>query len=99
METEMPDLTLRRITWADGQPSLDPEVYSVREGDRDVGRRPGFRLRVVYLWHVASGIRGDVGGRQGRMEEGPRGVENCAARSDPVKEIVLVTLAVGDETG
>jgi hypothetical protein len=48
METEMSDLTLRRITWDDGQPSLDPEDYSVREGDRDVGR----------IYHATGGARG-----------------------------------------
>jgi hypothetical protein len=40
---------LRRIIWADGQPSLDPEDYSVREDDRDVGR----------IYHTAGGARGD----------------------------------------
>jgi hypothetical protein len=40
---------LRRIIWADGQPSLDLEDYSVRENDRDVGR----------IYHTTGGARGD----------------------------------------
>jgi hypothetical protein len=43
-----PSFTLRRITWADGQPSHDPEDYSVREGGRDVGR----------IYHTTGGARG-----------------------------------------
>jgi hypothetical protein len=35
---DKPSFILRRIIWADGQPSLDPEDYSVRENERDVGR-------------------------------------------------------------
>jgi hypothetical protein len=31
----MSDLTLRRIIWNDGRPSLDREDYSVRQGGRD----------------------------------------------------------------
>ena len=39
---------LRRITWDDGKPSLDPEDYSVREGSRAVGR----------IYHTTGGARG-----------------------------------------
>jgi hypothetical protein len=44
----MGNLVLRRIAWDDGQPSLDPEDYSVREGDRNVGR----------IYHTTGGARG-----------------------------------------
>jgi hypothetical protein len=44
----MPDLTLRRITWDDGRPSLDREDYSVRQDGRDVGR----------VYHTTGGARG-----------------------------------------
>jgi hypothetical protein len=44
----MPDLTMRRITWDDGRPSLDREDYSVRQGGRDVGR----------IYHATGGARG-----------------------------------------
>jgi hypothetical protein len=40
---------LRRIIWADGKPSHDPEDYSVREGDRAVGR----------IYHTTGGARGE----------------------------------------
>jgi hypothetical protein len=47
--TSEPSFILSRIIWADGQPSLDPEDYSVRDGDRAVGR----------IYHTTGGARGD----------------------------------------
>jgi hypothetical protein len=41
--------TSRRIIWADGQPSHDPEDFSVLDGDRAVGR----------IYHTTGGFRGD----------------------------------------
>jgi hypothetical protein len=41
-------LSLRRIIWDDGRPSLDPEDFSVRQGGRDVGR----------IYHTSGGARG-----------------------------------------
>jgi hypothetical protein len=48
MTPATPPFTLRRIIWADGQPSLDPEDYSVREGGRAVCR----------IYHTTGGARG-----------------------------------------
>jgi hypothetical protein len=41
--------TLQRIVWADGQPSHDPEDFSVLGGDRAVGR----------IYHTSGGYRGE----------------------------------------
>jgi hypothetical protein len=49
MPDDKPSFVLRRIIWSDGQPSLDPEDYSVREGDRAVGR----------IYHTTGGTRGE----------------------------------------
>jgi hypothetical protein len=51
----MPDLTLRRIIWDDGQPSLDREDYSVRQDGRDVGRiyrTTGGARGSGYAWFI-----------------------------------------------
>jgi hypothetical protein len=53
--TSEPSFMLRRIIWPDGQPSLDPEDYSVREDDRDVGRiyrTTGGARGSGYAWFV-----------------------------------------------
>jgi hypothetical protein len=51
---------LRRIIWSDGQPSLDPEDFSVRENDRDVGRiyrTTGGARGSGYAWFIYGSSR------------------------------------------
>ena len=48
MPDDKPSFVLRRIIWSDGQPSHEPEDYSVRENDRAVG----------CIYHTTGGARG-----------------------------------------
>jgi hypothetical protein len=53
-------LTLRRIVWGDGQPGLDPEDYSVRDGGRGVGRiyrSTGGARGSGYAWFIYGSSR------------------------------------------
>jgi len=93
------DLTLLRVTWHDGRPSLDPEDYSVRQDGRNVGRiiaRPV--VPVVLATRGSFMARAGFGRRRVRMEE-DRNENRATAWSDPVKEIVIVCLAIDAETG
>jgi hypothetical protein len=100
----MPDLTLRRITWEDGQPSLDPEDYSVRQGGRDVGRvyyTTSGACGSGYAWFISGTSRAGFAATLDDAKAAGKAAHAAMPPpwSDPMKEIVLVTLAVDAESG